>query len=428
MVRLIIETAVDDNNNFIPVSCAWQNDEKYQPYFVTDFSSFDHMFKRCFNDMLEQDGYTWYSHNLGSFDSVFMIKTLLNEYPNTAKFQFKDGKPLSIKISLPSKKKGDNGKKMVFKDSLKLLPMSLKSLIKEYRIKTQKLHFPYRFMTLDKLNYSGLVPNQSYYENISDDDYQSIVSNFQDSPWILRTELLKYMMNDVVALYQLLDIFSEELYDLENLNITDVSSISSAALKSYLSHYYNDIKTPIYIPRHNNYLELKNAYYGGRVEVFKGYAEQVFIYDVVSLYPSVMMKSIPTGELIKSTDTHLDSYYDFCYATVNVPLNIKAPVLPFRNESGGLIYPTGNWSGWFSSEILKQAHKTQNVVVEVHHGYKMASSNNLFNKFVDNFSKIKIDAEKENNQARRTIAKLLLNSLYGRFGLKYEPYTSTYIN
>lgn len=45
-------------------------------------------------------------------------------------------------------------------------------------------------------------------------------------------------------------------------------------------------KTPIHIPRHVNYLELKNSYYGGRVEVFKGY--------VVSLYPTLGLGS-PLG-------------------------------------------------------------------------------------------------------------------------------------
>ena len=41
---------------------------------------------------------------------------------------------------------------------------------------------------------------------------------------------------------------------------------------------------------------------------------------------------------------------------------------------------------------------------------------------------MKILAEKEGNNALRTIIKLLLNSLYGRFGLKYEPYRIDFVN
>jgi hypothetical protein len=55
-------------------------------------------------------------------------------------------------------------------------------------------------------------------------------------------------------------------------------------------------------------------------------------------------------------------------------------------------------------------------------------SNELFNEYVEKYSQIKIKAEKERNNARRTTAKLLLNSLYGRFGLKYEPYTIDFVD
>jgi DNA polymerase type B, organellar and viral len=57
----------------------------------------------------------------------------------------------------------------------------------------------------------------------------------------------------------------------------------------------------------------------------------------------------------------------------------------------------------------------------------MDKSNELFTKFVENYSKIKINAEREGNNAKRTTAKLILNSLYGRFGLKYEPYTIDFV-
>ena len=117
------------------------------------------------------------------------------------------------------------------------------------------------------------------------------------------------MKNDIVSLYQIIDKFSKEMYDLENLNITSVSSLSSITLKTYLTNYYNKNKTPIHIPRHVNYLDIKNAYFGGRVEVFKGFVENIYIYDVVSLYPSCMLKDLPIGNISKSTDNNIDNYY-----------------------------------------------------------------------------------------------------------------------
>jgi hypothetical protein len=132
------------------------------------------------------------------------------------------------------------------------------------------------------------------------------------------------------------------MFELENLNITSVSTISSNALKIYLSNYYNKNITPIHIPRHVNYQDIKNAYFGGRVEVFKGYVENIYIYDVVSLYPACMLNFLPIGCISKSTDSNLDNYFGFCFVSIIVPKGIRAPILPFRMKNGALIYPTGN--------------------------------------------------------------------------------------
>ena len=45
------------------------------------------------------------------------------------------------------------------------------------------------------------------------------------------------------------------------------------------------------------------------------------------------------------------------------------------------------------------------------------SSNNLFKKWIDKWIKLKIQAEKDENFALRTICKLMLNNLYGKFAL-----------
>jgi hypothetical protein len=50
---------------------------------------------------------------------------------------------------------------------------------------------------------------------------------------------------------------------------------------------------------------------------------------------------MPTGDIIISTDSVLDNYFGYCYVTVNVPDNIKNPILPFR-YNGLLYYPVGS--------------------------------------------------------------------------------------
>jgi hypothetical protein len=402
----------------------------YKDYFIIDYDSSESMFKECFDDMFKHKNYVWYAHNLGGFDGIFIIQTLFKYY-NTPKIHIRDGKPLSIKVSKTTLNIKTNKKEsstIIFRDSYKLLPMSINNLIKGFQITVPKLVFPYKFLSINNLNYEGALPDKSFYENISDLNYQVLVEDFKERNWNFKTELLKYMKNDIVALHQIIDKFSETMFELENLNITSVSTISSISLKTYLSSYYNKYKTPIHIPRHDNYLDIKKSYYGGRVEVFKSYAENIFIYDVVSLYPYTMLNELPIGCINKSTDINLDNYFGFCYATVNVPKGIIAPILPFRKNDGKLIYPTGSWSGWYTSEILKMARDSQNVQIEVHSGYKMDKSKELFKEFVEKYTQMKIKAEKEGNNVLRTIIKLILNSLYGRFGLKYDPYKIDFVD
>jgi hypothetical protein len=93
--------------------------------------------------------HTIYIHNLSSFDSLFMLKALYNNY--LTKPMFKDNKIISINVKKIINK--NNKKYIFFKDSLLLLPMSLEKLISSFNIKTKKLPFPYLFVNKDNLNY-----------------------------------------------------------------------------------------------------------------------------------------------------------------------------------------------------------------------------------------------------------------------------------
>jgi hypothetical protein len=155
-------------------------------------------------------------------------------------------------------------------------------------------------------------------------------------------ETKKYLYNDIKSLFEIIEKFSKDVYEVESINITNIVSISSLALKTFLTNYYDEERTPIHIPRYKQHKDIKNAYYGGRTEVLKTYGEDLYLYDVNSLYPSVMLKDMPIGNMIKSTDTNLDNYFGFCYATVEVPENNHNPILPFRDEFGNIYNPVGN--------------------------------------------------------------------------------------
>jgi hypothetical protein len=92
------------------------------------------MFKNCFYDLFNHNNYTWYAHNLGAFNVKFNI--LFKNYIKT-KIQFKYGKPLSIKVSLTTK--DNKTKNIVFKDSYKIQPLSIRN--KANDITKKKLFF-----------------------------------------------------------------------------------------------------------------------------------------------------------------------------------------------------------------------------------------------------------------------------------------------
>lgn len=53
-------------------------------------------------------------------------------------------------------------------------------------------------------------------------------------------------------------------------------------------------------------------------------------------------------------------------------------------------------------------------------GWKFKGINGLFTKYIDKWIKVKIEAGKEGNKGKRTIAKLMLNALYGKFATSLD--------
>jgi hypothetical protein len=420
-----IECYLDGKDKFVSYSCKWKTDKNSKEYYLTDYKNYEEMFEQCFKDMFENcNGYTMYAHNLSSFDGILILKTIYKNFK--VRSRFKDNKLMTFILSKIVKV---NGKKKTqrfnFNCSLKLLPLSLEKLIKSLNIDTQKLSFPYKFVNKDNLDYIGPIPSYEFYDDsgvldsVKHEKYLQLYKEYENKPWNLRIETMKYLHNDVEALYKILIKYSKEFYDLESINITNSISISSLALKTFLTNYYDEDRTPIKIPRLKQYSNIRQAYYGGRVEVFSSYVENAHWYDVNSLYPTVMLQDMPIGDIIKSTDPNLDNYFGFCNATVNVPNNTYNPVLPFRDDKWNIYNPTGKWTGWYSSEILKYARDNQNVIVIVHYGYKYETGKDVFTKYINYFFNLKREADKMKDDVKRILAKLKLNSLYGRFGLKY---------
>jgi hypothetical protein len=155
----------------------------------------------------------------------------------------------------------------------------------------------------------------------------------------------------------------------------------------------------------------------GGTDVYKKYGKNLYYYDVNSLYPFAMLNPMPyeliSKGLIDLSNRTLESFFGFCIAEINCPINMIRPVLPFHHE-GKTIYPVGNWTSWYFSEELKAVEKL-GYQIKIIKGLEF-SKTNLFDPFVHHFFNVKKFA----TGVERDTAKLQLNNLYGYFGRKIQ--------
>nr|GEY68820.1 DNA polymerase, mitochondrial [Tanacetum cinerariifolium] len=82
----------------------------------------------------------------------------------------------------------------------------------------------------------------------------------------------------------------------------------------------------------------------GHADAYIPYGENLYYYDVNSLYPFVMKEYLMPGGKARRIDSikeeHLDTMLGFVLAYVECPTDIKRPFLPYRDATGTLIFPT----------------------------------------------------------------------------------------
>jgi hypothetical protein len=212
---------------------------------------------------------------------------------------------------------------------------------------------------------------------------------------------------------------------------------ASIARRVFLSKYYDfDNKTLYTLDRETDH-ELRKYYFGGRNECMTklGYNKGKFYYvDFTSLYPYVMMKN--KYFYGKMTKIKLDGKTKFnkkWFGFVKVLFKHKnknnIPFHPVINNNK-LVFPyLDNWTeSIISTEDIKYSLKEklgyEYKYLEVFH---WENQDNYFKDIVDELYKMKLQAQKEGNKALRSIAKIIINSLYGFFGINYLERNQTEI-
>lgn len=354
---------------------------------------------RTFIDFCKENGGTYYFHNAG-FDCEFIMWWLLNNgFTHSEKLKTKTFKTLIsamgkfYQMEICFEKKGKKKMKTaIFKDSLKKLPMKVSAVAKSFNLPISKLSIDY-------------------------DEYRSIDHE-------LTIEEKEYIKHDVqIVAYALQQQFGQGLTRL---------TIGSDALYNYQKLIGDKWDTYFPVIAVEMDAMIRKAYRGGwtyanpKYQADSNHPNRICgsgsVYDVNSLYPDVMYhKPLPVGEPVyfRGEYKHNEQYPLFIqFITCACKLKDKhLPTLqiknnPFYSEREYIIDTEGTVELALTSVDMELLFQQYDVTVFSYNGgYMFEQMTGLFNEYIDYWSHIK----ETSTGGIRQIAKLMLNSLYGKF-------------
>ena len=383
-------------------------------FYLDSYKNSNDLIMDCIDQMTQTkyNKHYFYVHNLGNYDIYYLLKIILEDKSGkyTLKYIFRDNKVLKLSITAQKSKSVKNT--IHFVDSYTLLTSSLDKLGKAFDVEVKKGVFPHHFINENTITYKGMTPSIELYNKdksvISMEDYNKIKSD----NWDAKEECLSYLDKDIQSLLQIIIKFSRFIFLNYRVELTSCLTISSLAMEIFLTSYFNH-KLPL-VNDNKQFLEYKKAYYGGGSEVYKPHGYNLYYYDVNSLYPFIAATRPIPGHIvhfIQATENHsldLDKIYGFCYCSIETPKDDYIGLLPVRDDRG-MIFPLGNFKGWYHSSLLKQA-KDNGYKITIHKAFSHNKVYNVFTKYVLELFEIKANS----TGAKKLIIKFLLNSLLGR--------------
>lgn len=355
--------------------------------------------KWCMN---KKQNYLLYFHNL-KFDGEYIISYLLNNgYTHIKDKKERNNKTFttlisdtgqfySIEIYFEVKSKNHINKVTIY-DSLKILNFSVDMIAKDFNLPIRKLNIDYK-------------------EN-------------REVGHELTPEEVDYIRNDVEIMARALKImFDEQLTKM---------TIGSDALANY-KQINKNFKMYFPVLPYDIDKDIRKSYKGGFTYLNDKYKEKEtgagIVLDVNSLYPSVMMyERLPFGNPIYYTGKYeADSLYPLYVQTISCMFDVKENKIPTLQIKNNLSFLPNEYVKSSNGDIVTLTLTSVDLelffehydVYELtyHSGWKFKAIKGLFSGYIDHWSNKKIEAKKSGNTALYRIAKLMLNSLYGKFGL-----------
>ena len=385
----------------------------------------------------------FYAHNAGKFDLKVILKAIYTihksqtlELPTQISDPNHDIYQITIKY---------NGFNIIFRDSMKLLLTSVANL-NDQMLGGKYPKIPMNLDLLDSYVINGIMKSQdpSLAQNLfSKDSRYGELANWKRLVGKYPTAhryLVDYCVIDCeIVAAALLKISSSITKSLGfSIGIKESITISSMAIYVY-THKFASATEPIMTMKMNRETTnfIRKSYIGGRVEVFNSGLglDKVYHFDVPGMYALCMKKDLPMGNAVYVdgfettmnaieflTKLHESKIIGFFKVSVICPDTLNVPVLGIHESNGKLYFPTGAFTGTWSSHELELA-ASKGYTLNFISGYVFKTGNPL-KGYSELFTDIKNNSEQIGDKPTRTIAKLFLNSLYGKFASHYFLNTS----
>lgn len=342
---------------------------------------------------------SFYFHNL-KFDGEFIIHYLLTHgfvHVNEKKLGVNQFSTIisDLNVFYCIKVKFKEEVIISFFDSLKLLNFSVEEVAKAFNLSIKKLEIDYK-------------AKREKGHKITDEEKE-------------------YLKHDVM----IMSLALEKMFEMKITRMTIASNAMNFFKDTISKKRFEEwFKPPLYDK------DLRQAYKGGFTylnEIYRGKeVKEGIVLDVNSLYPSVMYYSpMPYGEGIYFDGKYVpDKLYNLYIQNITCQFRIKKDMIPTIQIKNNLSFVPTEYLSSSNGESINLTLTNVDLKLFLEHydiydvsynwGWKYKSSTKIFKRYIDYWNELKVKATKEGNKPLRTIAKLMLNSLYGKFAASPE--------
>lgn len=357
------------------------------------FTGFDGFYSFLKNSRFGPDFY--YAHNLGRFDGIYIIEECRKR---GIEFQIpiqSNGRIIQLKVL---KRVQKSGKKFItFSDSYAVLNLGQAELAKKFGVTEKK------DVNFDELNKKAL---------------EEVLPIF-----VQRNE------SDCRGLFEIMRKAQEYVLKEFSVDLRKCATVSQLALSIYRTRFMTGfLLNPMVVGRFraeslNPAWEfVMKAYAGGRTEIFDmRKRERVVLYDVNSMYPSVMREVMPVGEFkflegvsVQEFMSIVDEYEGF--AEVNITSWDQDIPLLWTKQTGKLLFVNfEDGSGVFAFPEIRKALREGFKINSVKRVLFFEHGEAILKEYAEFMYAKRLECRRSGDGAGDFLFKQLGNSLYGKF-------------